>query len=66
MAVPICKQAGARHIVITDVNPYRLDIAGKMGATLALDVRQEKLTDWSGVYDCARDADGGQRRVPQL
>jgi len=45
MAVPICKQAGARHVVITDVNPYRLDIARKMGATLALDVRQEKLTD---------------------
>jgi len=45
MAVPICKQAGARHIVITDINPYRLDIARKMGATLALDVRSEKLTD---------------------
>jgi threonine 3-dehydrogenase len=44
MAVPICKQAGARHIVITDVNPYRLEIARKMGATLALDVREEKLS----------------------
>ena len=45
MAVPICKQAGARHVVITDVNPYRLDLAKKMGATLALDVRSEKLSD---------------------
>ncbi|HEY4282095.1 MAG TPA: L-threonine 3-dehydrogenase [Chthoniobacterales bacterium] len=44
MAVPICKKAGARNVVITDVNPYRLGIAEKMGATLALDVRQEKLT----------------------
>src|SRR5207244_412162 len=45
MAVPICKQAGARHVVITDINPYRLDLARKMGVTLALDVRTEKLTD---------------------
>jgi threonine 3-dehydrogenase len=45
MAVPICKQAGARHIVITDVNPYRLDLAREMGATVALNVSQDKLTD---------------------
>jgi len=45
MAVPICKQAGARHVVITDLNPYRLDLAKKMGATLALDVRSEKLSE---------------------
>src|SRR5207237_560213 len=45
MAVPICKQAGARHLVITDINPYRLDLAHKMGVTLALDVRTEKLAD---------------------
>jgi threonine 3-dehydrogenase len=45
MAVPICKHAGARHVVITDVNPYRLELAKKLGATLALDVRSEKLTD---------------------
>jgi NADPH:quinone reductase-like Zn-dependent oxidoreductase len=45
MAIPICRHAGARHIVVTDVNPYRLDLARKMGATLALDVRTEKLAD---------------------
>ena len=45
MAIPICRHAGARHIVITDVNPYRLGLAKKMGATLALDVRTEKLSD---------------------
>ena len=45
MAIPICKHAGARHVVITDVNPYRLDLARKMGATLALDVRNEHLAD---------------------
>ena len=31
MAIPICRHAGARHIVITDVNPYRLDLARKNG-----------------------------------
>ena len=45
MAVPVAKKAGARNVVITDVNPYRLDLARKMGATLALDVRTEKLSD---------------------
>ena len=45
MAVPICRRAGARHVVITDVNPYRLEIGRKMGATRALDVRREKLGD---------------------
>ncbi len=45
MAVPIAKMAGARKVVITDVNPYRLDIARKMGATMAIDVRETKLQD---------------------
>lgn len=45
MAIPICKQAGARHVVITDVNPYRLDLARQMGATLALNVANEKLSE---------------------
>ncbi len=45
MAIPICKRAGARHVVITDVNAYRLDLARKMGADLALDVRTEKVAD---------------------
>src|SRR5439155_7851561 len=45
MAIPICKHAGARYVVITDVNPYRLDLARKMKVDLALDVRTENLTD---------------------
>jgi len=45
MAIPVCKRAGARHIVITDINPYRLDLTRKMGADLALDVRTEKVAD---------------------
>jgi len=43
MAVAIARHVGARHIVITDVNPYRLDLARRMGATRAIDVRTESL-----------------------
>lgn len=45
MAGAICKHAGARHVVVTDMNPYRLDLAIKMGATRAVDVSKESLTD---------------------
>jgi threonine 3-dehydrogenase len=38
MAVAIARYSGARHIVITDVNEYRLDLARKMGASVALNV----------------------------
>jgi len=45
MAVAVARHAGARHIVVTDVNPYRLDLARRMGATVAVDVRHESLDD---------------------
>ena len=32
MAAAVAKQAGARYVVVTDVNPYRLDLATKLGA----------------------------------
>ena len=43
MAVAIAKYAGARHVVITDINDYRLDLARKMGATAAVNVTTELL-----------------------
>ena len=43
MAIAVAKHAGARHVVVTDVNPYRLDLAKKMGATMAIDVRTDKI-----------------------
>ena len=43
MAVAIARYAGARHIVITDINDYRLDLARKMGATRALNVNNESI-----------------------
>ncbi len=45
MSAAIARHAGARYVVITDVNPYRLELARKMGVTLALDARTEKLAD---------------------
>jgi threonine 3-dehydrogenase len=45
MAAAVVLHAGARHVVITDVNPYRLDLARKLGVTLAVDTRQESLDE---------------------
>ncbi|HXQ64690.1 MAG TPA: L-threonine 3-dehydrogenase, partial [Steroidobacteraceae bacterium] len=45
MAVAIARFVGSRHIVITDVNPYRLELARRMGASRALDVRSENLDE---------------------
>src|SRR6202046_3269974 len=43
MAAAVVRHAAARHIVITDKNPYRLDLAGKMGVTRAVDTAQTPL-----------------------
>jgi len=45
MAAAVARHAGARHIVVTDLIPYRLELAKKMGATLTVDVRSENLAD---------------------
>jgi threonine 3-dehydrogenase len=45
MAVGIARRVGARHIVITDVNQYRLDLAERMGATRAVNVKTTRLKD---------------------
>ncbi|HZJ55973.1 MAG TPA: L-threonine 3-dehydrogenase [Myxococcaceae bacterium] len=45
MAAAISRHVGARHVVVTDVNPYRLELARKIGATRAVDVRSETLGD---------------------
>jgi threonine 3-dehydrogenase len=45
MAAAIVKHAGARHVVVTDVNPWRLELATKLGATRVVDVRNEKLPE---------------------
>ncbi|HJT30435.1 MAG TPA: L-threonine 3-dehydrogenase [Pirellulales bacterium] len=45
MAAAVVRHAGARHVVITDVNPYRLELARTLGVTLALDVRDETIAE---------------------
>ncbi len=45
MAIAVAKKAGARFVVITDVNPYRLELAAKMGPTRVVDARTTKLAD---------------------
>lgn len=45
MSAAVAKHAGARHVVITDVNPHRLELAQKFPVTLAVDVRETNLAD---------------------
>jgi threonine 3-dehydrogenase len=45
MAAAVVKHAGARHVVITDVNDYRLELAKKMGVTVSLNVKNGTLAD---------------------
>jgi threonine 3-dehydrogenase len=45
MATAVAKHAGARHVVITDLNPYRLNLAKTMGATLAINPKETSLED---------------------
>ncbi len=45
MATAICRHVGARYVVVTDVNPYRLEMARKMGATHSVHATQESLTE---------------------
>ena len=45
MAAAVAKHAGARFVVVTDMNPFRLDLAKKLGATVALDVTKGTLAE---------------------
>ena len=45
MAIPVVRHAGARHVVVTDMNPYRLELARKMGATLAVNPNETPLPE---------------------
>lgn len=45
MAVALAKHAGARKVVITDVNPYRLELAQSLGADAAVNIKHDNLAD---------------------
>jgi len=59
MAIPVVRHAGARHIVITDVNPFRLDLARKMGATLAINPNETPLGEVQKQLNMAEGFDVG-------
>lgn len=59
MAIPVVKQAGARHVVVTDLNPHRLDLARKMGASLAVNPRNTSLVEVQKQLKMAEGFDVG-------
>jgi len=59
MAAAVVRHAGARHVVITDVNPWRLQLANKLGVTKAVDVRSETLADVQKQLGMAEGFDVG-------
>ncbi|MCL4200932.1 MAG: L-threonine 3-dehydrogenase [Pirellulaceae bacterium] len=59
MAVAVVKHAGCRFVVVTDVNPHRLELARQMGATLALDARTQRIADAQRELGMAEGFDVG-------
>ncbi len=59
MAVAVARHVGARHIVITDVNEYRLNLAKKMGASLAINVQKTSLTEAMNILGMREGFDVG-------
>ncbi|MDG1486538.1 MAG: L-threonine 3-dehydrogenase [Porticoccaceae bacterium] len=59
MAAAVCKHAGARHVVVTDINPQRLEIARTLGASCTVDVRTEKLTNIQSALGMSEGFDVG-------
>ncbi|MHC4995191.1 MAG: zinc-binding dehydrogenase, partial [Planctomycetota bacterium] len=59
MAAAGVRHAGARYTVITDVNPYRLELAQKMGVTRTVDVSKENLADTQKELDMHEGFDVG-------
>ncbi len=59
MATAVSRHAGARYVVVTDINPWRLNLALKMGATRVVDVRSERLADVQQELGMAEGFDVG-------
>ena len=73
MAVAICRHAGARNVVITDINPYRLDLAKKMAPNVfGVDVRSSTLADamkqlgMKEGFDVALEMSGSPKAMTDL
>jgi threonine 3-dehydrogenase len=59
MAAAVAKFAGARYVVVTDVNPQRLDLAKKAGIFITVDARTERLWDVQKRLDMREGFDVG-------
>ena len=72
MAAAIAKFSGARHVVITDMNPYRLELAKKLGATRAVNLTEENLTEvmkeigMTEGFDVGLEMSGSQIALDQM
>ncbi len=59
MAAAIARHVGARHVVITDINEYRLALSRRMGATRAVNIDRENLRDVMGELGMTEGFDVG-------
>src|SRR6185503_17152277 len=59
MACAVAQHAGARYVVVTDVNPFRLELAKRLGATLVVDVRSTSVDDVQRELDMREGFDVG-------
>ncbi|MCE5257142.1 MAG: L-threonine 3-dehydrogenase [Spirochaetaceae bacterium] len=72
MAAAISKHVGARNVVITDVNPYRLNLAKTLGATRTVNVSMESLKDVQdelgmvGGFDIGMEMSGNPKALEQM
>ncbi len=72
MAVAIARHVGARHIVITDINDYRLELATRMGATRAINVKQTSIEnvmeelDMREGFDVGLEMSGSEQAMRQM
>ena len=72
MAAAIAKFSGARHVVVTDMNPYRLELAKKLGATHCVNLVEEKLEDvmkaigMTEGFDIGLEMSGSQAGLNQM
>ena len=64
MAAAICRHLGARHVVVTDVNDYRLELARRMGASLAVNVTRDSVEDAVEQLGMSNGFDRGMSRCP--
>ena len=72
MAAAVARHAGARHVVVTDINPYRLALAEKLGATRAVRIDQESLPEVEAEigmtegFDVGLEMSGASAAIAQM